>query len=104
MLSEAAPVADPIRRADREIVMNSMRFHWREVRDETKFGRMLYFSEILQSIRERVEHDIEEPVRMRAKRLRQYVERPCARGVRSARRTARALPSQSRRPDKPLRL
>jgi hypothetical protein len=36
MLSEAAPVSDRIRRADREIVMNSMRFHWREVRDELR--------------------------------------------------------------------
>ena len=36
MLSQAAPVSDVIRRADREIVMNSMRFHWREVRDELR--------------------------------------------------------------------
>jgi hypothetical protein len=36
MLSQAAPVSDRMRRADREIVMNSMRFHWREVRDELR--------------------------------------------------------------------
>ena len=36
VLSEAAPVSDRFRRADREIVMNSMRFHWREVRDELR--------------------------------------------------------------------
>lgn len=36
MLSDAAPVSDRYRRADREIVMNSMRFHWREVRDELR--------------------------------------------------------------------
>lgn len=35
-LSGAAPVSERIRRADREIVMNSMRFHWREVRDELR--------------------------------------------------------------------
>ena len=35
-LSDAAPVSDRYRRADREIVMNSMRFHWREVRDELR--------------------------------------------------------------------
>lgn len=35
-LSDAAPVSERIRRADREIVMNSMRFHWREVRDELR--------------------------------------------------------------------
>jgi hypothetical protein len=36
MLSDAAPVSDRFRHADREIVMNSMRFHWREVRDELR--------------------------------------------------------------------
>ena len=35
-LSDAAPVSEAIRRADREIVMNSMRFHWREVREELR--------------------------------------------------------------------
>lgn len=35
-LSDAAPVSDRLRHADREIVMNSMRFHWREVRDELR--------------------------------------------------------------------
>lgn len=35
-LSDAAPVSDRFRRADREIVMNSMRFHWRDVRDELR--------------------------------------------------------------------
>ncbi len=35
-LSDAAPVSDRIRSADRAIVMNSMRFHWREVRDELR--------------------------------------------------------------------
>jgi DNA topoisomerase-1 len=47
------------------------RYHpvYRRVRDETKFGRMLYFSEILQSIRERVEHDIALPGHSRDKVL-----------------------------------
>jgi DNA topoisomerase I len=36
------------------------RYHpkWREVRDETKFGRMLAFSEVLPQIRERVDQDL----------------------------------------------
>jgi DNA topoisomerase-1 len=36
------------------------RYHpkWREVRDETKFGRMLAFSEVLPRIRRRVEKDL----------------------------------------------
>jgi DNA topoisomerase-1 len=39
------------------------RYHpkWREVRDETKFGRMLAFSEALPEIRKRVEQDLERP-------------------------------------------
>jgi DNA topoisomerase-1 len=39
------------------------RYHarWREVRDETKFGRMLAFSEMLPRIRERVEKDLGRP-------------------------------------------
>jgi DNA topoisomerase-1 len=39
------------------------RYHpkWREVRDETKFGRMLAFSEVLPRIRARVEHDLNLP-------------------------------------------
>jgi DNA topoisomerase-1 len=36
------------------------RYHprWREVRDETKFGRMLAFSEVLPEIRKRVDRDL----------------------------------------------
>ena len=47
------------------------RYHpvYRRVRDETKFGRMLAFSEILQTIRERVEHDIALPGHSREKVL-----------------------------------
>jgi DNA topoisomerase I len=39
------------------------RYHpkWREVRDETKFGRMLAFREVLPRIRARVEHDLNLP-------------------------------------------
>jgi DNA topoisomerase I len=39
------------------------RYHsrWREVRDETKFGRMLAFSEALPKIRERLERDLSLP-------------------------------------------
>ncbi len=39
------------------------RYHpkWREVRDETKFGRMLAFSEALPALRERVESDLSKP-------------------------------------------
>jgi DNA topoisomerase-1 len=39
------------------------RYHpkWREVRDETKFGRMLAFSEALPRIRQRVEQDLKRP-------------------------------------------
>ncbi|MGN6391289.1 MAG: DNA topoisomerase IB [Gemmatimonadales bacterium] len=39
------------------------RYHprWREVRDETKFGRMLAFSEALPSIRRQVEEDLARP-------------------------------------------
>jgi DNA topoisomerase-1 len=39
------------------------RYHpkWRETRDETKFGRMLAFSEVLPRIRDRVERDLELP-------------------------------------------
>ena len=39
------------------------RYHsrWREVRDETKFGRMLAFSEALLRIRKRVESDLSRP-------------------------------------------
>ena len=39
------------------------RYHpkWREVRDETKFGRMLAFSEVLPTIRARVEKDLSLP-------------------------------------------
>jgi DNA topoisomerase-1 len=47
------------------------RYHpvYRQVRDETKFGRMLSFSEVLQTIRERVEHDIALPGLSREKVL-----------------------------------
>jgi DNA topoisomerase-1 len=39
------------------------RYHprWREVRDETKFGRMLEFSRVLPAIRDRVERDLSRP-------------------------------------------
>src|SRR5690349_24418804 len=39
------------------------RYHpkWREVRDETKFGRMLAFSEALPRLRQRVEEDLAKP-------------------------------------------
>jgi DNA topoisomerase I len=39
------------------------RYHprWREVRDETKFGRMLAFSEVLPRIRARIEQDLRRP-------------------------------------------
>ena len=39
------------------------RYHprWRELRDETKFGRMLAFSEVLPEIRKRVERDLGRP-------------------------------------------
>src|SRR5436189_2274340 len=39
------------------------RYHprWREVRDETKFGRMLAFSEALPRFRKRVEQDLSRP-------------------------------------------
>ena len=46
------------------------RYHpkYRAVRDETKFGRMMAFSEILPLIRERVERDINLPELARAPR------------------------------------
>jgi DNA topoisomerase I len=39
------------------------RYHprWREVRDETKFGRMLEFSQVLPAIRARVKRDLSRP-------------------------------------------
>jgi DNA topoisomerase-1 len=39
------------------------RYHprWREVRDETKFGRMLAFSEVLPRLRSRLEEDLAKP-------------------------------------------
>jgi len=39
------------------------RYHakWREVRDETKYGRMLAFSEVLPKVRERLERDLSRP-------------------------------------------
>jgi DNA topoisomerase-1 len=47
------------------------RYHpkWREVRDETKFGRMLAFSEGLPRIRERVDRDLSRPALPREKVL-----------------------------------
>jgi DNA topoisomerase I len=47
------------------------RYHprWREVRDETKYGRMLAFSEVLPGIRKRVESDLALPGLPRAKVL-----------------------------------
>ena len=47
------------------------RYHpvYRRARDETKFGRMLDFSDVLQSIRERVERDIALPGHSREKVL-----------------------------------
>jgi DNA topoisomerase-1 len=47
------------------------RYHpiYRQVRDQTKFGRMLSFSEVLQTIRERVEQDIQLPGLSREKVL-----------------------------------
>ena len=47
------------------------RYHprWREVRDETKFGRMLAFSEVLPVIRKRVEQDLARPGLCREKVL-----------------------------------
>jgi DNA topoisomerase-1 len=47
------------------------RYHakWREVRDETKFGRMLAFSEVLPRIRDRVEKDLARSGLPRAKVL-----------------------------------
>jgi DNA topoisomerase-1 len=47
------------------------RYHprWREVRDETKYGRMLAFGEVLPLIRKQVEHDLALPGLPRAKVL-----------------------------------
>jgi len=47
------------------------RYHprWREVRDETKFGRMLEFSQVLPAIRRRVERDLSQPGLSREKVL-----------------------------------
>jgi DNA topoisomerase-1 len=47
------------------------RYHprWREVRDETKFGRMLEFSRVLPAIRERVDADMRKPGLSREKVL-----------------------------------
>jgi DNA topoisomerase-1 len=45
------------------------RYHpkWREIRDETKFGRMVEFSRVLPAIRKRVERDLSEPSLTREK-------------------------------------
>jgi DNA topoisomerase I len=47
------------------------RYHprWREIRDETKFGRMLEFSQVLPAIRARVERDLSGPGMSRQKVL-----------------------------------
>lgn len=47
------------------------RYHprWRQVRDETKYGRMLAFGQALPAIRERVERDLKRPGLPRAKVL-----------------------------------
>ncbi len=47
------------------------RYHtrWREVRDETKFGRMLAFAQALPTIRRRVERDLQVPGMPREKVL-----------------------------------
>jgi DNA topoisomerase I len=47
------------------------RYHprWREIRDETKFGRMLEFSQVLPAIRARVERDLSGPGLSREKVL-----------------------------------
>jgi DNA topoisomerase-1 len=47
------------------------RYHerWREARDETKFGRMLAFSEALPDIRRRVDEDLKRPALPREKVL-----------------------------------
>ncbi len=47
------------------------RYHpeYRQIRDETKFGRMFAFAELLQTIRERVERDIQLPGHPREKVL-----------------------------------
>ncbi len=47
------------------------RYHprWREVRDETKFGRMLAFSEVLPDIRKRVDEDLAQSGHSREKVL-----------------------------------
>jgi DNA topoisomerase-1 len=47
------------------------RYHpnYRQIRDETKFGRMFSFAEVLQTIRERVEHDLQRPDHPREKVL-----------------------------------
>ncbi len=52
------------------------RYHprWREVRDETKFGRMLSFSEVLPAIRKRVEADLSQPKLNREKVLATVVQ------------------------------
>jgi DNA topoisomerase I len=52
------------------------RYHprWREIRDETKYGRMLAFSEVLPRIRKRVERDLSQPGLPREKVLAAVVQ------------------------------
>jgi DNA topoisomerase-1 len=52
------------------------RYHprWREVRDETKFGRMLEFSRVLPDIRARVNHDLSRPGLSREKVIATVVQ------------------------------
>jgi DNA topoisomerase I len=52
------------------------RYHlrWREVRDETKFGRMLAFSRVLPAIRARVQRDLAKPTLSKEKVLSTVVQ------------------------------
>lgn len=52
------------------------RYHkrWREVRDETKYGRMIAFAQALPTIRERIEHDLALPSLPREKVLATVVQ------------------------------
>jgi len=60
------------------------RYHprWREVRDETKFGRMLEFSQVLPAIRARVERDLSGPGLSREKVLATVVRLLQCTGIR----------------------
>jgi DNA topoisomerase-1 len=60
------------------------RYHarWREVRDETKFGRVLAFSEVLPRIRQRIESDLSKPGLPREKVLATVVRLLDCTGIR----------------------